>query len=112
MKNLKLAFVIIALSVSTIGSVFANNTDSQNDTEPLRAKIAQLLGQHEYNLENGALQAEVSVLLNNKNELIVVSVDTKDKELEFFVLYKLNYKKVAIKGIAKGVIYKLPILIE
>lgn len=112
MKNLKLAFVIIAISVSSIGSITANNTDSQNPTATLREKIVELLGHHQYNLDNTTLQAEVSVMVNNKNELIVVSVDTTNKELEFFVIYKLNYKKIDVKGIAKGTIYKLPLKVE
>ncbi|WKD86575.1 hypothetical protein KCTC32516_01951 [Polaribacter huanghezhanensis] len=47
--------------------------------------------------------------MNNKNELVVIDVDTKDKDLESFVTQKLNYKTVTVKGIAKGIVYRIPL---
>lgn len=111
MKNLKTFIAIVALSFATVVPASANN-----DTEPavktvkteLRSKIVSLLGHHSYTLQD-QLTAEVSVMLNNQNELIVVSVDSNSKEVASFVKKKLNYKNVAIKGIKKGTIYRMPL---
>jgi hypothetical protein len=110
MKNLKTVIAILAISISSVFSVAANtNTEPTSPKKALHATIVKLLGHHHYDLKNQTLKAEISVLLNNKNELVVIDVATKDEDLESFVTQKLNYKKVIIKGITKGTIYRIPL---
>lgn len=112
MKNLKLVFAVVALSLATVLPASANT-----DTEPakkdskttLRTEIVSLLGQHEYKLNSPTLKAEVSVMINNQNELVVVGVSSNNKTVSNFVKSKLNYKKLKVKGIKKGTIYRVPL---
>ena len=51
-------------------------------------------------------------MINNKNELVVVSVDSNVSEFQSIVKNKLNYKKLNFKGAKKGEIYKVPVKIK
>jgi len=111
MKNLKLIVAIVAISISSVLPASAANTNTEPTAKAvktvLRAKIVTLLGNHNYQLNDQTLAAEVSVMLNNKNQLVVVSIDSKHEEVTTFVKSKLNYKSVAVKGIKKGTIYRV-----
>lgn len=112
MKNFKTVIAILAISIASVLPTSANT-----DTEPtskeaktiLRAEIVELLGNHKYDLDAKTLKAQVSVMLNNSNELVVIAVKTKDKTVAKFVKNKLNYKKVDVKGIKKGTVFRIPL---
>jgi len=115
MKNLKLIIAILAISISSVATVSANTEPTTGPVEvktDLRAQIVSLLGNHNYELKNQTLTAEISVMLNNKNQLIVVSVDSKNNQLENFVKSRLNYKKVSVKELKKGTIYRVPVKLK
>ena len=92
-------------------SVNANTgpDNPQNVNTILRSKIVKLLGKHTYYFKGNTLEAQVSVLLNNNNELVVIDVKTKDSNVDHFIKNKLNYKKVHILGIDKGVLFRIPL---
>ena len=48
-------------------------------------------------------------MINNENEIVILSVNSKVIELRNFVKSKLNYKKVKVRGMLKGEIYKMPL---
>ena len=106
MKNLKLIIAIVVISISSVVSVAANTEPTEAKSD-LRAQIVTLLGNHNYDLGSETLTAEISVMLNNKGELIVISVKTDDEQVESFVKSRLNYKKVSVKEIKKGTVYRV-----
>ena len=112
MKNLKTIIAIVAISISSVVSVSANtNTEpeTKNAKTVLRSEIVTLLGKHTYDLTDKTLKAQVDVMLNNQNELVVLSVNSDDNALSSFVKAKLNYKRVTVKGLKKGTIYRVPL---
>lgn len=112
MKKLKTVIAVVALSLATVLPAAANNTNSEPTIKEgktvLRTKIVNLLGTHKYKL-NKTIEAQVSVMLNNESELVVVGVSSNDEALASFVKAKLNYKKVDVKGIKKGAVYRIPL---
>jgi hypothetical protein len=110
MKNLKTIIAVVALSLATVLPAAANTNPStkKEGKSELRTTIVSLLGKHKYEL-NKTVEAQVSVLLNNSNELVVVGVNAKDESVASFVKAKLNYKKVDVKGIKKGTVYRVPL---
>jgi len=116
MKNFKTIIAILAISIASVLPSSAN-TNTNTNTEPaskaaktiLRAEIVQLLGNHFYEFKTKTLEAQVSVMLNNNNELVVLAVKTDDKNVASFVKIKLNYKKVDVKGIKKGTVFRIPL---
>ncbi len=112
MKNLKTLIAIFAISLASVLPASANTgsePSSKNAKTILRTEIVELLGNHKYDLKNKVLEAQVSVMLNNQNELVVVSVNSKNTTINSYVKYKLNYKKINVKGIKKGTVYRIPL---
>lgn len=112
MKNFKTLIAILAISIASVLPASANtNPDPINKDAKtiLRTEIVNLLGSHEFNLKNKTLEAQISVMLNNENELVVVGIKTNDESVSNYVKTKLNYKKIDVKGIKKGSVYRLPL---
>ncbi|MFT5761893.1 MAG: putative metalloprotease with PDZ domain [Polaribacter sp.] len=111
MKNLKTIIAVVAIGLLTVLPTSANtNTAPSKDAKTiLRTKIISLLGNHTYDLSDKTLEAQVSVMLNSQNELVVISVSSDSETAASYVKAKLNYKKITVKGISKGTIYIIPI---
>ena len=106
MKKLAVLFFVFTMSVTT---TFANNDDDKRKEEKaLRTQIVKLLGN--YN-SNETVKADVTFLINKKGEIIVISVDSRNRDVERNVKSALNYqyvKKIAAKPMK---VYKLPLKI-
>ncbi|QOD61298.1 hypothetical protein H9I45_02290 [Polaribacter haliotis] len=114
MKNFKTIIAIIAISLSTVFSASANDIDpkTNKETKALRTEIVAFIG-NKISIEVEKITtAEVSFVINNKNEVVVLSVSSKNSELNSFLKKKLNYKKVVAKGIKKGEIYIMPLKVN
>ena len=113
MKNLKTIIAVVAIGLLTALPAAANtnptNPTSKTAKTVLRAEIVSLLGNHKYDLYNETLEAQVSVMLNNQNQLVVVAVNSKNEVISSYVKTKLNYKRVDVKGIKKGTVYRVPL---
>lgn len=112
MKNLKSIIAIIAIGFATSFSSFAIDKKPEKISQKLRTEIITILGE-KINLElQSDTSAEISFVVNNENELVVVNVDSDVREFQSFVKTKLNYKKINVKGVIKGEIYKIPVTLE
>lgn len=112
MNNLKTIITVIAISLSTVFSATATEKNTSDDKKTLRSEIVSLLGDSFPMEINKSSSAEISFIVNNKNEVIVVSVDSKVDEFKAHVKNRLNYKKINLKNIKKGEIYRMPIKIN
>ncbi|KGL63545.1 hypothetical protein [Polaribacter sp. Hel1_85] len=112
MKTLKTIITVIAISLSTIFSVTATENKPTKSTKTLRTEIVSLLGDNIPITLKESCKAEISFIINNNNEVVVISVDTKASEFKSFVKQKLNYKKINLKNIKKGEIYIIPVKIN
>jgi hypothetical protein len=112
MRNLKSIITIIAISLATTFSTAATEKESSKITKKLRTELVSMLGDKIKMDIKKDTTAEISFMINNKNEVIVLSVDSENKEFSSFAKSKLNYKKINVKGIQKGEIYKLPVKIN
>ena len=111
MKKLKSIIAILAISLST---VFSANAAEKNpsETKELRTEIVSILGDNIPIELQQPSTAEISFMINNQNEIVIISVDSDVNELNDFIKRKLNYKKIDIKGAKKGEIYKMPLRIN
>lgn len=107
MKNVKL--FILALGLFTL-NLSAANLNPVKPTDDLRFELVDLIGS---NFMDDMLQdeyaADVLFTVNANRELIVLSVDSENAELETYLKRKLNYKKVNHKPSKHGEIYLLPV---
>jgi hypothetical protein len=75
----------------------------------LHEQIVQLIGNSSQSLNNINLDVDIMFTINNKSELVVVSVNSDNTVVDNFVKSKLNYKKVKVSTIDPGKIYRLPL---
>ncbi|MCR9225852.1 MAG: hypothetical protein NXH90_00320 [Flavobacteriaceae bacterium] len=109
MKNLKT--VTVALALFATMSAFATKGKKTTKDNNLSGQIYEMLKDNEFNADYKELTAEVRFIVNEKGELVVLSVDTKDEILEGFVKSRLNYKKVQLTNVAPGRVYEIPVRI-
>ena len=115
MKKLKLTITAIALCFATITASATETPSTTKETnKAFRSKIVNLIGTEAPSyLTNGKdVTAKLSLMLNNKNQVIVVSVDSKSDTVEEYVKSKLNYQEIKVKGLKKGEIYRVPLTIK
>jgi len=110
MKNLKTIITVIAISLATTFTTSASEkNNSSDDKKTLRTEIVSLLG-NKIPLEiKESSSAEIAFIINNSNEVVVISVDSKSSAFQSYVKSKLNYKKLKLKNAKKGEVYKMPI---
>lgn len=105
-KNLLLAAAIVCSSIAFAGTEPA-------DTEPSTSickEIGSLLNDHTLKADH-MLSANVTFIVNKNNEIVVLEVDTDQKEIEYYVKARLNYKKLTTNA-KKGIHYFLPVKLE
>jgi hypothetical protein len=111
MRKLKSIITILAISLSTIYAVNATEVNPSK-TKVLRTEIVSILGSKISIELNKSSTAEISFIINNQNEIVIISVDSNINKLNTFIKSKLNYKKVDVRGTIKGEIYKIPLTIN
>jgi len=112
MRNLKSIIAIFAISIATTFSTSAIDNGPKKVTQKLRTEIVSMLGNTVKLDINSSSTAEISFMVNNKNEIVVVSVDSKVSEFQSIVKTKLNYKKLNFKGAKKGEIYRVTVKLK
>ena len=100
MKKLKLTITAIALFVATMSS-FATEIEpkpTKESNQAFRSEIVSLIGSEipEYLTNGKEFTANLSLMLNNSNELIVVSTSSENTSLDNYLKSKLNYQKIDI----------------
>ena len=107
MKSLKL--FALALALFTI-NVATANLNPVKPTDELRFEIVDLIGTN-YISEMAVDQYNADVLftVTANKELIVLSVDSDNDQLESYLKARLNYKKVNHRPSKHGEIYLLPV---
>lgn len=110
MKNLKSIITIFALSITTF--FYASEKEPIEKNKTIRTEISSYIGKNIPVKVKASTTAEISFIVNNKNEIVVLTIDSKITELNAYIKNKLNYKKVNTTGIKKGEIYKMPLKIK
>lgn len=95
MKTVKALILAIAMSVTT--AVFAEENPNPFDkgvSKIISTEVFKLL-ENPYFQVNEDMQAKVTIAINKNNEIVVLFVDCKDKELETYIKSRLNYSKIS-----------------
>ena len=109
MKNLKLIALVLAFGISSIS--FAAPTKTADPKSELREQIVEILGYTTEVLCENDIEADVVFTLNNKSEIVIVSVNCENGNLDGYIKSKLNYKKVDVSVLNEGKIYHMPLKI-
>jgi len=107
MKKLSVLLLAVAFGVSSVASASVNPNTVE---EEVREEVQLSLKKPSFKIEK-ELKADVTLMLNQENEMIVVSVDSDDKQLESFIKSRLNYKKIDLSIKKSGNFFKIPVRI-
>lgn len=107
----KISAVLVAAMLLSVGTLFANPTGNDDPLKNLSAQISELLKDNYFGQDEVELTAQVRFTLNQDQQIVVLSVDTDDLELEGFVKARLNYREVQLDGYKEGKLYTIPVRI-
>ncbi len=105
MKKLKIFTAVVALAFLSLSFT---STTAETKKE-LHDQIVELIGDSSQTLADINLDAEITFTLNDKSEIVVVSVKSDNTIVDNFIKSKLNYKKVNVKALNPGKMYRLPL---
>ncbi len=109
MRKIKIASVAFML-FATLGA-FANKGNNEIPEKSLSSQIYEMLKQNSFELQYNEMTADVRFTINEKGEMVVLSVETKNEVLENFVKSRLNYQKVESGNPVEGKIYTVAVRI-
>ena len=95
MKNLKL--FIIALLIGTTGLFAAETTNIDLKKSDISTQIENLLNETEFTFNNTS-QVQITFTFNSEGEIVVLKVDSKDKEVLNYIRKNLNGKTIKTPG--------------
>ena len=88
MKNLKLITAVVALAFLSLSFT---NTPEKETKKQLHEQIVKLIGDTTETLGNINVETEITITLNEKSEIVVISVKSDNNSLvDSFVKSKLN----------------------
>lgn len=112
---MKKAIILFAMFVLGTSVSFAtSNPESETKSTSVSEEIKSLLQSPRFTFVDNAKETEamVSFTLNDKNEIVVINVESKNSQVESFVKSRLNYQALKNKTLLKGKIYKMPLKIK
>ncbi|MCE2612706.1 hypothetical protein LVD13_06960 [Flavobacteriaceae bacterium D16] len=107
MRKISLVFLSAVFLVSTSLSATEPEPVSEVSKE-LSSKITKLLENQTISVKED-LTAMVMITINEENEIVVISVETGDANLEQVIKSRLNYEKVDLAPQHAGKLYKVPV---
>ncbi len=103
----KFKLMALALVIGTASLFAANGEDPKEANKQIRSQIVSLLQAPDFVIEN-----ETTVMLtftfSSQGEVVVLNVDSRDKNILNYVRENLNYKKVDNPG-ERDKLYTMPL---
>jgi hypothetical protein len=104
----KILLLALALVIGS-GTLFANNVEPNLDKEEIRDQIVELLNSPKFELKRD-LQVEIAFTFSSEGEIVILKVNSKDREVLDYLRNNLNYKKINNPG-EQNKIYSMPLKI-
>ena len=103
----KFKLMALALVIGTASLFAANGEDPKEANKKIRSQIVSLLQAPDFVVEN-----ETTVMLtftfSSQGEIVVLNVDSRDKNILNYIRENLNYKKVDNPG-ERDKLYTMPL---
>lgn len=101
MKTINLLLVLTMLVSVNTGFALTNPKNENPESKTIGFEIQELLKSTNLLVDSDEL-AKVYFIINSKNEIVVLNIETKLEALDDFIKNKLNYYKVKTKKIRQG----------
>ena len=107
MRKISLVFLSAVFLVTT--SLSATSPEPVSEaSKKLSTHISKLLKNNNITVEDD-LTAMVMITINEDSEIVVISVETEDKNLEQVLKSRLNYEKVDLEPHNSGKLFRVPV---
>lgn len=108
-KTLKMLVLVAIIAFSSTVSASTNLSEKDDEPNLISETVSKLLERPYFQL-NEDINTKVEIAINKDKEIVVLSVDTKDKKVENYIKSRLNYKKIPNDVIVDGIEhYTIPI---
>ncbi|MDX1315099.1 MAG: hypothetical protein R3356_06325 [Eudoraea sp.] len=107
MRKISLVF-LSAVFLATTSLSAANPEPVSEASKKISTHIAKLLKKNNFDVEED-LTAMVMITINEDSEIVVISVETGDEDLEQVLKSRLNYEKVDLDPQYSGKLYRVPV---
>ena len=104
--TLHVMLIVLAFTFSNV--IFANSTVKEKERSTIVADVAERLESPKFELEKD-VSAEVIIVINKKNQMVVLSVDSENEEIANYIKHRLNYSEVSVELLEKGKTYTIPV---
>jgi len=108
MRAIKALLLVVAIAFSSVLS--ASNKPTKDTSNEISQEIGELLKNPDFIVEDDIL-ANIKVLFNEDNEIVVLSVDSETKGIDGFIKSRLNYKELSKDVNNKNRYYSVPVRI-
>ncbi len=93
MKKLNVLLIAVALTVTNVLSASTTPTKADKPKNTTTLKIIELLENPGFEVYE-EVKANVTVVVNDLKEVVVLSVDTENSNVASFIKSRLNYQKI------------------
>ena len=106
----KLSAILLALVLLLGTGISTAAVDLEKDKKTISQEIGSLLKNPDIELDED-VNAYVTFMINDKAEIVVLTIDTNNVSIERFIKSRLNYHKLE-NTLAPGEEYQVPICIK
>jgi len=107
MKKLMLTALALVIATTTL---FATNANPDDDNKNIRSQIIQLMDAPDFSVTEDTTVL-ITFTFDSEDEIIVLSVDSKDSKVLNYVRENLNHKAIANPG-KKDKLYSFPLTVK
>ncbi len=108
MRTIKALLLVVVLTFNSVLFASTTSEDLKADTAVITNEIAKLLQNPRFLVEK-EIVAYVTLTLNKNNEMVVLSVDSENTQIESFIKSRLNYNELPSAVNAVDKIFVVPV---
>ncbi len=105
----KFKLLALALVIGTAGLFASNGEETTTPKNEIRSQIAKLLKAPDFAVEND-MTVNITFTFSSEGEIVVLKVDSGNRDVLEFIRENLNYKKLQSPG-EREKIYTMPLKI-
>lgn len=103
----KLKLLALALVIGAMSSYAVNLEDPGAPKEEIRNQIVKILKSPDFAVDN-KMKVEISFTFSSEGEIVVLRVESKNRDVLNYIRENLNYKKIENPG-TRDKIYTMPL---
>ena len=101
-----------AVMLLSLSNLQAGETLKPKPAKSLSYQIKDLIGHDAIKVDDADLKGRILFTLNKDREILVLAVEADTEQMEDFIKFRLNHKKVDVSNWKAGKKYMVPVLVK